>query len=344
MYGPTETSIDATSWTCRRGESLTKVPIGRPIANKRIYLLDAQLQHVPVGVPGELHIGGCGLARGYLNRPELTGEKFIPDPFSAEAGARLYRTGDRARFLPDGRIEYLGRVDYQIKIRGFRIEPGEIEAVLARHPDLDNALVIAREDVAGEKRLVAYVVGKPGVSPSGSELRSFMKAALPEHMVPGAYVIMDEVPLLPNGKIDRRSLPAPSSQQRNAESDYLAPRTETEQIIAEIWQEALQVERVGINDNFFDLGGHSILMLRVHGKLRDRFKREMEIVEMFRYPTVSMLAEHFVNQPVQQLSPQQSQTRAEQSRAATKRRKLLRQNQAAAIAVREYEHERPEQL
>jgi len=244
LYGPTEATIDVTYGICgdKDGQS---VSIGRPIANMQVYILDSYLQPVPIGVVGELYIGGTGLARGYLNRPELTAEKFIPNPFSGDPSSRLYRTGDFARYLPYGNIEFLGRIDNQVKIRGFRIELGEIESVLGTHPGVRETVVLAREDSPGDKRLVAYVVAAPAFFPSASELRSFLKQKLPEYMVPSAFVFLDALPLTPNGKLDRNALPAPDLSRPELEQGFVAPRTPLEEIIAQIWAEVLKVEKVG---------------------------------------------------------------------------------------------------
>ncbi len=268
-YGPTEASISATFWTCKRDENyLRSVPIGFPIANTQIYLLDAHLQPVPVGIPGELYISGEGLARGYFNRPELTAEKFIPNPFCNEPGSRLYKTGDLARYRPDGSIEFLGRIDDQVKIRGFRIELGEIEVVLSQHVAVRDAVVLLREDLPGDKRLVAYIVPHPPEQvPSLHDLQSFLKQKLPEYMLPSAYVFLEVFPLTPSGKINRRALPAPERTRPALDTGFVAPRTSMEALIAEIWQEVLGVDRVGVYDNFFDLGGHSLLSMQVVARL-----------------------------------------------------------------------------
>ncbi|MBW4510719.1 MAG: amino acid adenylation domain-containing protein [Scytonematopsis contorta HA4267-MV1] len=262
LYGPTEAAIDVTFWKCQREDNKSIVPIGRPISNTQIYLLDTHLQSVPIGVPGELHIGGAGLAKGYLNRPELTFEKFIPNPFSTDVYSRLYKTGDLARYLPDGNIEYLGRIDNQVKIRGFRIELGEIEAVLSQHPSVHSVLVTARADNPGTQRLVAYIVPHQQEELIISELRQFLKAKLPEYMLPSAFVILEALPLTNNGKVDRRALPAPELD-RELLDKYVAPRTQIEETLAIIWASVLKVERVGIHDNFFELGGDSILSIQI---------------------------------------------------------------------------------
>ncbi len=263
LYGPTETAIDATSWTFRADDQSRAVIIGRPIANTEIYLLDSHLNLVPLGVGGELHIGGVNLARGYLNQAELTAERFIPNPFSSKPGERLYKTGDLARQFEDGAIEYLGRIDHQVKLRGFRIELGEIEAVLGRHPQVRQAVVTVREDEAEHKRLVAYVVAPSEPELTVSELHSYLKVLLPEYMVPSAFVFLTELPLLPNGKMDRKSLPAPEQVRPELDHDYVGPRTATEEQLARIWREVLGVEQVGMEDNFFELGGDSILSIQI---------------------------------------------------------------------------------
>jgi amino acid adenylation domain-containing protein len=270
IYGLSE-AFDVTYYDTRRwrGERMI-IPIGRPIANMQLYLLDHHLEPVPIGIPGELYIGGIGLARGYLNRPELTAEKFIPHPFSNESGARLYKTGDLARYLPDGNIEYLGRIDQQVKLRGFRIEPGEIEAVLGQHPTVRQVVVLAWEDAPGDTRLVAYVVLRQESLPTSRALRSFLQQKLPDYMVPPAFVILDALPLTPSGKVDRRALPAPDQAQPHLEGAFIAPHTPWEVLLAEIWQEVLGVDHVGVYNNFFDLGGHSLLAMQVIARVEKR--------------------------------------------------------------------------
>jgi len=290
LYGPTEAAVDVTFWECERESGLRIVPIGRPIANTQLYVLDRHLNPEPVGVPGELYIGGAGLARGYLNRPELTAERFIPNPFSREPGARLYRTGDLARYLADGNIEYLGRLDHQVKIRGYRIELGEIEAVLVTHPQVREAVVVAREDEPGDRRLVAYVVVEEEQSPGVSELRHHLKAKLPEYMVPAVFMMLDQMPLSPNGKVDRRALPAPDQARPDLAASYVAPRTATEEVMEAIWAEVLGLEPVGINDNFFELGGHSLLATQVMSRVRTAFEMEVPLRVLFEDQTVAALA------------------------------------------------------
>ena len=288
-YGPTEATVWSTVHEGRDGESTSSVPIGRPIANTQIYILDEDLEPVPVGVAGELHIAGEGLARGYLRRPDLTAEKFIPNPFSEEPGARMYRSGDLARYLPDGNIEYLGRMDHQVKIRGFRIELGEIEAALLAVPGVREAVVLAREDNPGDKRLVAYVVAKPGTEPmEAGSLRSHLAQSLPEYMVPRAFVFLEQFPLTPNGKVDRKALPAP--EWTRGTIGYVAPRTPVEAKLAEVWADVLQVDQVGVEDNFFELGGHSLLATRLLSQVRTTFHVDVPLRAIFAAPTISGLA------------------------------------------------------
>ena len=294
LYGPTETTI--WSAACKVETEITNgsVSIGRPIANTQLYVLDRHLQPVPIGVPGELHIGGDGLARGYLNRPELTSEKFIANPFGDELNSRLYKTGDLARYLPDGSIDFLGRNDYQVKIRGFRIELGEIEAVLGRHPDVQNAAVLAREDAPGEKRLVAYVIPKAGERPSIDGLRNFLKEKLPAHMVPPFFVVMEKMPLTPNGKLDRKALPSPDLAGHERAEDapgFAAARDPLEQTLAQIWSKILKVKRIGIHDNFFELGGHSLLAVRIVAEIERLLQRKLPLATFLQAPTIGDLAD-----------------------------------------------------
>ncbi len=291
FYGPTEAAIDVTCWPYGHANGRTIVPLGNPIANTQIYLLSPALQPAPIGAPGELFIGGANLGRGYLNRPELTAEKFIPNPLGAAAGARLYRTGDLARYLPDGAIEYLGRSDHQVKIRGFRIELGEIESALRQHPSLREAVAMAREDKTGAKRLVAYVTLGEEPAPTVSELRAFLKGKLPEHMTPSAFVFLEAMPLSPNGKVNRRALPEPDNSRPELAAAFVAPRTLTEEKLAEIWSQLLGVERVGIYDNFFELGGHSLLATQLVSRTRETFEVELSLVKLFESPVIAELAE-----------------------------------------------------
>src|SRR2546425_621375 len=286
MYGPTETTIWSTVYQV--GSADGPVFIGRPIANTEIYVLDNQLQPVPVGVAGELYIGGDGLARGYRSRPELTAEKFIPNSFSRKPGARLYKTGDRARYRPDGNVEFLGRLDDQVKIRGLRIELGEIEAVLGSHPGVRDTVVLAREDVPGQRRLVGYLVAARTSPPSLSELYSFLRDRLPEYMIP-TLVALDALPLTPNGKVDRAALPAPDRVRLESEESLVGPRNPVEEVVADIWTQVLGVERVSVYDNFFDLGGHSLLAMQVIARLEKKLGLRINPRELM-FQTLGQLA------------------------------------------------------
>ena len=270
----------------RRGSAC---PIGRPIANTQIYILDRHGRPTPVGVSGEIYIGGAGVARGYLNRPELTAERFVPDPFSDQAGARLYRTGDVGRFLADGNIEFLGRNDHQVKIRGFRIELGEIETQLSAHPQVREAVVLAREDVPGDKRLVAYYTMRDAqAAVATEELRAHLQQQLPAYMVPAALVRLESLPLTPNGKLDRNALPAPEGDAYS-HREFEAPQGEVEIALAGIWSELLQVERIGRQDNFFELGGHSLLVVQAVERMRQQGLHS-DVRTLFDAPTLWQLA------------------------------------------------------
>ena len=287
-YGPTEN----TTFTCcylipELAQQGTSVPIGRPITNTQVYILDSHLQPVPIGVLGEIYIGGDGLARGYLKRPELTAEKFIPNPFGS---GKIYKTGDIARYLPDGNIEFIGRIDNQVKIRGFRIELGEIEAVLGEHPCILNVVVIAREDILGDKRLVAYIVPQVQAILTQSELRQFLKQKLPEYMIPSALVILDQLPLTPNGKIDRRALTAPEQIRPEPEETFIAPRNELEQQLTKVWEAILGIKSISVKDNFFDLGGHSLLAVKLFAQIEKTFSINLPLAAIFHSPTVEQLA------------------------------------------------------
>jgi non-ribosomal peptide synthetase component F len=286
-YGPTESTVVST-WS----EPLTPggvPPIGRPIWNTRAYVLDPALRPVPVGVPGELYVAGTGLARGYLNRPGLTAERFVADPNGAP-GERMYRTGDLVRWTVDGELEFVGRADDQVKIRGFRVEPGEIEAVLRRHPEVGDAVVVAREDRPGTKRLAAYVVAANGQPPRTGELRAALARSLPAYMVPATFTVLGALPLSPNGKLDRRALPVPESDTPG-EHTYTAPENDTERVIAEIWADVLDVDRVGVHDNFFDLGGDSIRSLHVASRIQAAVDVALTPREVLITRTVAALAE-----------------------------------------------------
>lgn len=326
-YGPTETVVGCCIYQVPTDQHHSgAIPIGHPIANTQLYVLDRHWQPVPIGLAGELYIGGLGLARGYLNRPDLTAEKFIPNSFSDEPAQRLYKTGDLARYRPDGTLEFLGRIDNQVKIRGFRIELGEIEAVLGEHPGVGEVVVLAQEDVVGDKRLVAYLVANQQPAPSISELRRFLKE-LPEYMVPSAFVLLSALPLTQNGKVDYRALP--EQAQPELEESFVAPQTELERTIGTIWQEVLRVEKVGIHNNFFDLGGHSLLMVQVHNKLTAALNRDISMVEMFQCPTISGLAKHLSQEQEEEPSFQPRHDVVENRRESRKQRRQLRQEHRA---------------
>ncbi len=289
LYGPTEASIDVTYWHCQRESQQHIVPIGRPIANTQIYLVDSSMRPVPIGATGELYIGGVGVARGYLNRAELTRERFVADPFSTQPDARLYRTGDLARYRADGAIEYLGRLDHQVKIRGFRIELGEIEEALRQHPEVRETVVMAPEDTMGDKYLVAYIVAVQGRTPLIKNLRSFLKEKLPEYMVPSAFMLLDALPLTSNGKIDRRALPTPKFIERAEEESYVALTLLVHQQLIEIWEELLDQQPVQIKDNFFDVGGHSLLAARLVARIEQVCGKKVPLATLFANPTIEQL-------------------------------------------------------
>ena len=289
-YGPTETVVGCCVYEVQAHDPIGgSVPIGRPIANTRLYVLDRHLQIVPIGVAGELHIGGAGLARGYLNLPELTAEKFIADPFSKAPGARLYKTGDLVRYRADGNLEFLGRIDHQVKIRGFRIELGEIEAALSAHPVIREVVVIARADATGDTRLLAYLVAVDSANaPSVAELRAFLKVSLPDHMIPAAFVFLEVLPLTPNGKVDRKILPEPDAQ--DPQDDYVAPRDALEQQLVLIWEGLLARRPIGIGDDYFEIGGHSLLAVRLIAEIDARFGKRLPVSRLFEYPTIAGIA------------------------------------------------------
>ncbi len=282
MYGPTETTIWSSTQDVRATDGA--VPIGRPIANTRMYVLDAHRQPVPVGVPGELYIGGDGVVRGYLHRPELTAERFLPDPFFG-GDARMYRTGDLVRYRDDGVIEFLGRTDHQVKIRGYRIELGEIEARLSEHPAVAECVCIVREDVPGDQRLVAYVRAE-NLEPEADDLRSFLKTRLPEHMIPAHFAVLEVFPQTPNKKIDRKALPAPDELAPKRAAVYVAPESDLESKVVEVWQKTLGRDHVGVEDNFFDIGGHSLLVVRMHRLLKEVIEKPVSLTDLYRFPTI----------------------------------------------------------
>jgi amino acid adenylation domain-containing protein len=331
-YGPTETVVGCCVYEMPRESSVSgAVPIGKPIANMEMYVLDERLQPAPVGVMGELYIGGVGVALGYVNQPALSAEKFVPHPFSRSVGARLYRTGDLGRYMPDGNLEFLGRRDTQVKIRGFRIELGEVESILRQHESVREAVAVAHTDKSGERQLAAYVVEQPGASLSPGELRRYLREKLPDHMIPVAFIKLDALPLTHNGKVDRRRLPEPATWRREPEASYRPPQTELERIITQIWQEVLHIERAGVHDNFFDLGGHSFHVLKVSNKLLEAFGGEVSLMDIFHYPTISLLAKHLSREESETPATQEIQSRADTRKNFTKRQRQQRAHNRAVI-------------
>ncbi|MBA2677293.1 MAG: amino acid adenylation domain-containing protein, partial [Ktedonobacteraceae bacterium] len=288
VYGPTEATVWATVAECYEGTA--KLAIGRPISNVQVYILDAHLEPVPIGFPGELYIGGVGVARGYINRADLTAERFLPHPFSKEGGERVYRTGDRARYLSDGAIEFLGRIDQQVKIRGFRIELQEIEAVLEICPSVQSAVLLARENDAGQQHLVAYIVPDEGTHVLPDTLRAFLKERLPDYMIPALFLFIHALPLTPNGKLDRQALPEPESTRPELETAFVVPGTPAEHALAEIWAQVLEVERVGIHDDFFDLGGDSMLSIQMLAMAQEK-GLEISFQQLFQYKTIHQIVQ-----------------------------------------------------
>ncbi|MEH2036094.1 non-ribosomal peptide synthetase [Nostoc sp.] len=321
-YGPTEN----TTFTCCHPITAplqpdVSIPIGRPIANTQVYILDNNLQSVSIGEAGELYIGGDGLARGYLNRPDLTAEKFISHLFDNNLVTRLYKTGDVARYLPDGNIEFLGRIDNQVKIRGFRIELGEIEREIAQHPDVREIVVLARQDETGEKQLTAYVVPHQNSSYTSKQLRSFLEQRLPNYMVPSAFVLLESMPLTVNGKVDRQKLPAPSRERPQLEQAYIAPQSDLERLLAGILSDLLKIDRIGIDDNFFDLGATSISILQVAARVKQELGIELPAVKLFQYSTIGSLANYLHSNQNSQPSSDKLQNRAQRQQAARTRRR-----------------------
>jgi aryl carrier-like protein len=312
MYGPTECTTYSTGTVVREGETPT---IGRPIANTRVYVLDPSGRQVPVGVSGELYIGGAGVARGYLNRPDLTAERFVPDPFGA--GERIYRTGDLVRFRLDGEIAFMGRIDHQVKLRGFRIELGEIESILVRHPLLREVAVLKVEDVPGDERLVAYAAPEPHASRTSlaEGLRKHAKSLLPGYMVPASFVFLDELPKTTSGKIDRRAL-LREKRELEIRAAHVDPKGEMELLIADIWRRVLRVEDVSVVDNFFDLGGNSLLLVRVHEALRRSTSKPVTMLHLFASPTIRALAQVMSSESTEDASSTRIQDRARKQRLA----------------------------
>jgi amino acid adenylation domain-containing protein len=298
MYGITETTVHVTHHALTRADlARGSSVIGRPIPDLQVYILDRRLELCPIGVPGELHVGGPGVARGYLRRPELTREKFIPNPFAPHTEQRLYGSGDLGRYCANGEIEYLGRMDQQVKIRGHRVEPGEIETALAQHPDIRESAVVAREETPGDVRLIAYLVPRGEMAPSDSRLRAFLKRSLPAYMMPSAFVPIQRLPLTPSGKVDRQALRSPASRTRELEEDFVAPRDPTELAVAKIWGEVLGLDRLGAHDDFFERGGHSLMAIQVVSRIRDWFGVEVPIQTLFDSPSVAEFAEVLAKAP-----------------------------------------------
>ncbi|MEL4898163.1 amino acid adenylation domain-containing protein [Crocosphaera sp. Alani8] len=313
LYGPTETTI----WSSVYEVETEKVRLGKPINNTQLYILDKDYNQLPIGVPGELYIGGKGVTRGYLKRPELTAERFIANPF--KAGERLYKTGDLVKYGEDREIEYIGRIDYQVKLRGYRLELGEIETILLNHPQIKEAVVIVKEE-----SLIAYIVCQEEININPRSIKEYIGERLPSYMIPSRFVELEKLPLTPNGKINRKALPEPNDRQQLTET-YVSPRSEIERTIAKIWQEVLKIETIGINDPFFDLGGHSLSMVRVHSKVREAFSSDISLVEMFQYPTISDLAAYFERQKSKKPAFEPSQPRNERLTAGKERLKQRRQ-------------------
>jgi acyl-coenzyme A synthetase/AMP-(fatty) acid ligase len=319
MYGPTETTIWSSTQKVEPG--MSTIPIGTPIANTQLYVLDSRLQPAPVGVPGELYIGGDGVVRGYLNRPELTGERFLTDPF--KPNGKIYKTGDLVRWREDGVVEFLGRTDFQVKIRGYRIELGEIESALGRIAGVREAVVVAREDTPGDQRLVAYVVPDGATPPDAAQLRDQLRAVLPEPMVPSAFVVLDALPLTPNGKVDRRALPAPEPASHRPKTDFVAPDGALQRTVAELWLETLGLKQVGVDDNFFEIGGHSLLVVRLHRQLREKLPdHSVAITDLYRFPTIRSFTESLTS------GGKDERLQATAERAARRRDALARRRQS----------------
>jgi amino acid adenylation domain-containing protein len=320
MYGITETTVHVTYRALSLADLDSGSVVGVPIPDLQVHILDAGQQPVPAGSIGELYVGGAGVARGYLNRRELTQERFLPDPFVNEPVSRLYRSGDLGRFLPNGEIEYLGRSDNQVKIRGFRIELSEIEAVLCQHPAVREVLVVAHPH-GEDKRLVAYVVSRPGAKPSRGELRAFIQPKLPDYMVPAQFVWLEQMPLTPNGKIDRRALPEPDFAERETPDRPLGPQNDLERTIAEVWQEVLGLPQVGTADNLFELGATSLMVVQVQQRLASVLPQKVRVTAVFQYPTIAGLARHLG----EMAGMEKTQAQAAQHRALRQREALFRQ-------------------
>jgi len=327
LYGPTEAAVDVTYWTCESDSTRRVVPIGRPVANTQIRILDRYMSEVPPGVAGEIYIGGIQVGQGYHHRPELTSERFIPDPFGSDPEARLYKTGDLGRWLEDGTIEYLGRTDFQVKIRGLRVELNEIEAVAGEYPEVQNCAVMALESAGGGKRLVGYVEWKARRQPDEEGLRSHLRRALPDYMVPSLLLTMDEFPLTPSGKVDRRALPVPQEDAlATAGPRYVEPADQTERKIAAVWQEVLGISRVGAASNFFDLGGDSLGLIRVRSRLQRVLDRDVALLDLFSYPTIGALARHLSGDSNDTVAQRPVEAQLQSRRAGAARRRELRKS------------------
>ena len=331
FYGPTE----ATVWAAIKPlEPGTPVTIGRGIANYQLYVLDRAGYIVPAGVVGELHIGGAGLGRGYWKRPELTAQSFIPHSYSDDPGERLYKTGDVARYRADGEIEYVGRADYQVKVRGFRIELGEIEAALLEHSQVREAIAIVRENERGDRRLLAYVtVNGDNSQLSSNELRESVSRRLPEYMVPNAVFVLERLPLTANGKIDRQALAELNDVRPETVAPYQPPRNELERQIAAAWMGALKIDKVGVDQNFFDLGGHSMLLAQVHLRLQGILGREFALVDFFKYPTVGLLARFISDEAGEETSAEEIEARTDERKDKLRKQRQTRQKARSAIAA-----------
>jgi amino acid adenylation domain-containing protein len=332
MYGITETTVHVTYRPVRIAdlEANSGSNIGVPIPDLQVYVVDKTGQRVAAGEVGEMQVGGLGVARGYLNRDDLTAQRFIENPFDPAKSPRLYRSGDLARLLENGELEYLGRIDHQVKIRGFRIELTEIESMLARHPAVKEVAVLARTDDGSEPRLVGYLVTDPTMPVSVEDLRAHLAQKLPEYMVPAAYVFLDGFPLTVNGKLDREALPAPGAERPRLASEYVAPQNELETLLAGMWKTVLRQEKVGVNDNFFDVGGDSLMLTMVHRRLQTELKREIPITELFQFPTIHSLAERLAEKREDAGLGDKTQARAAQARAAQARAAMARDRRNAS--------------
>jgi acyl-CoA synthetase (AMP-forming)/AMP-acid ligase II/acyl carrier protein len=332
MYGITETTVHVTYRPVRLAdlEANSGSNIGVPIPDLQVYVVDQQGNRVATGEVGEMLVGGLGVARGYLNRPDLTAQRFIANAFEPEKSPRLYRSGDLARLLPNGELEYLGRIDHQVKIRGFRIELTEIESMLARHPAVKESAVLARSDNGSEPRLVGYLVTDPTVPVNVEELRTHLAQKLPEYMVPAAFVFLDGFPLTVNGKLDRDALPAPTAERPRLASEYVAPQNELEKLLAGLWKTALRQDKVGVNDNFFDVGGDSLLLTSLHRRLQTELKRDIPITDLFQFPTIHSLAGRLGEKNQEAGLGDKTQVRAAQQRAALARNRRVASNQQVA--------------